>query len=138
MVRTEKYHRSTNACVEIENGPFGISSINFKANEPAFVGIGSCTSRLNGRYSGVIHYNNELELSNRKFKLYCVIDESACLRIDFIEIALGSSDEKVAAWKDAKPEDADYEVPALVYQGSRLGSPDNQTKPFVGVLVFGN
>ncbi|CEP60052.1 uncharacterized protein LALA0_S01e01904g [Lachancea lanzarotensis] len=136
MVRTEKYRKSITASVEIEHGPFGLSNINIKLGNSSVVGLGACTSRVNGLSWGLLHYNHESDLSPTKFKLYCVLLENSKFRIDFVELALHSIDEQVVPWEGAEPEDSDYEVPKLVFEGSRPGSEDCEIAPFVGALIF--
>ncbi|SCU80103.1 LAFA_0B07514g1_1 [Lachancea sp. 'fantastica'] len=136
MVRAEKYRKSVAASVEIEHGPLGLSNINVKVGNSSVVGIGACTSRVNGHSWGLLHFNEESDLSPAEFKLYCILQENSQLRIDFVRIELHSLDEQVVPWEGAEPEDPDYEVPKLVFEGSRPGSEDCEIAPFVGALVF--
>lgn len=99
-------------------------------------GIGSCTSRVTVSSTGVIYYNSEEDLSVKRFKLYCVVDESSSLRVDFVEIQPNSAEGCEPAWQDPQPEDPNYEVPSLVYKGSCHAGLDQNTKPFSGVMVF--
>ncbi|SCV01865.1 LAME_0G19020g1_1 [Lachancea meyersii CBS 8951] len=135
MVRTAKYRNSVAASVEIEIGPFGVSTINVKVGNSSVTGIGSCTARVNGQSWGLLYYNDEKDLS-QKFKLYCEVRKNMSLRVDFIKLDMQTIDERLPPWKGTDPESPDYEVPELVFEGSRPGSSDSEVQPFVGVLAF--
>ncbi|SCU92799.1 LAMI_0E12090g1_1 [Lachancea mirantina] len=133
---THTYRHAFEASVEIEIGAFAISGLYMKLAGTNLVGVGSCTGRACGSSVGSLYYNDEIDLKNARYKLYCIIDNNGSLRIDFVEITGNNAKHDMPPWKAEFPNHPDYEVPTLVYVGSAVAMRDNEGNAFVGVIVF--